>query len=172
MTSTTTPARAVLDALVAMFRTDPAFSGVSTSPGVTVGTLFPAWEPRIHAEDYRVYSTLANLPEIPNVKQALPRITIDARWGGHQYEQEQVGTLHGPVTAYLHVITPSDREDYGDRLMAAAIIKVLSTPLSSARIIAAELALTSDVSKEPIEAFNRAWEYIAVFRSPNVGVLT
>jgi hypothetical protein len=171
MTSTTTPNRAVVDALVDVFRDSVAWSGTAAVVGNATGLLFPSWSPRLDVADYRVYSRYANLPEIPQVKQALPRITLDARWTPHQYEQEQVGTLHGPVTVYLHVTVPRDREEYGDLLTATAINLVLSTPLSSARIIAAELALTSDVSKEPITAFNDAWEQIAVFRSQSVGVL-
>lgn len=170
MTSTLMPSTEVAMALVALFRTDPAWSNAPTV-GASGGLLFPDWAPRTHAKDDRVYSNKAELPKDPAVLQALPRVLFDVNWRDHGYEQEQAGTLHGPVTVWLHVLVPRENEMYGERLTAAAMLLIKSTRLSSARIIAAELTVTSDAVKERIAAFNGAWEWLVGYKSPNVGVL-
>ena len=161
MTSTYTPSREVSVALVAALRGDVGLHGL----------LFPSWSPSAGFDDERVYSNHVELPESPAVREALPRILLDVIWRPHDYEQEQVGTLHGSVGVYLHVITPKEQEEYGELLVASAMKLILSTRLSGARIIAAELVPTTDVLKQRIEAFNGAWEWVAPFRSTNVGVL-
>jgi hypothetical protein len=173
VTSTHTPAREIGRALINLYRGDPQFSASGPSVGGTGGLLFPDWSPRVHANDYRVWTNHVQLPpDMPEVLTALPRILFDVRWRSHPYEQEEEGLLHGPVTATLIVQTPKEREDYADELMAAAYLRLLSTPLSSARIIAAELApTTGDIMKVRLSAFDDAFQMSADFRSQNVGVL-
>lgn len=165
MTSTYTPAKEVSQALVEAFRTDPVWSDAG-------GLLFPAWSPSVDPLDLRVWSNRHTMPKhLPKVLEALPRVMFDVNWRPHTYEQEQAGTLHGPVSVWLHVVTPNDREEYGEMLVAQALLKLASTQLSGARIIAAELTATSDATKDRLSTFNGAWEWVVNLRSPNVGVL-
>lgn len=166
MGSTSTPAYEVSRALIEAFRADTAFS----NPG---GYLFPAWTgSRIDATDDRVYSNQVEFPENAAVREALPRVMFEVLWKPANYEQETADTLFGPVTVYMHVLVPSDQEEYGEGLMARSMLKVRSTRLSGARMIAAELVPTTDVLKGRVPTFNQAWEWIAGFRSENVEVLS
>lgn len=165
MTSTYSPAREVAKALVDAFRADAAWSDPTT------GLLFPTWAPKIDSDDDRAWSTHVELPDDPKIREQLPRLLFDVTWEPAKYEQEQAGILQGSVSVYVHVVVAREDEEYGDRLQAQATLKVLSTRLSSARIIAAELVPTTAVPKERIPAFSGAWEWIAGFRSQNVGVL-
>jgi hypothetical protein len=164
MTSTSTPAFEVARALIAAFRADPIFM----APG---GLLFPTGAPRIDGNDDRVYSNQVEFPEDPAVVEALPRIMFEVRWEPHGYEQDAPGVLDGPVMVYLHVLVARDQEQYGEALVAASILKVRSTQLSGARMIAAELVPTTGVLKDRVSTFKQAWEWIAGFRSQNVEVL-
>jgi len=161
MTSTYTPAREVAKALIDAIRADHSMEGL----------LFPSWSPRLSSDDDRVYTGSAELPPDLALRERLPRIVVAARWSPHAFEQEPTETLVGAVTVDLHVVMPKERDEEGDRLATAAILKVLSTPLSGARIIAAGLALQGDVQKNRIAAFDGAWEWVATFRSASVGVL-
>lgn len=166
MTSSATPAYEVARRLIEAFRGDPAFS----NPG---GWMYPAWTgPRIDADDDRIYSNQVEFPENAAVREALPRIMFEVTWRPHGYEQEAPGSLHGPVSVFMHVLTPRDQEEYGEHLVAAALLKVRSTQLSGARMIAAELVPTTDVLKDRVPTFNQAWEWIAGFRSQSVEVLS
>ena len=168
--STYTPAREVSVALVSLFTTNPQWSAASTV-GASGGLLFPSWSPRTHQDDYRVWSNRAEMPSDPLILNALPRLLFDVNWRPHTYEQEEPGRLHGSVSVWLHILTPREQEEYGERMLAAAMLLIASTRLSSARIIAAELTATSDATKDRIAAFNGAWEWMVNLRSPNVGVL-
>lgn len=162
MPSTYTPGRELEKWAVDLFR--------GTSSITTL--LFPTWSPSGGANDLRVFGMRAFIPpDDLAAREALPRLSVETRWSGADVEQEQSGVLHGPVSLYLYVTVPEDQEEHGDKIMAAAILLLLSTRPTSIRMIAAELTLTAEANKERISAFKGAWQYMAAFRSPNVGVL-
>jgi hypothetical protein len=133
--------------------------------------LFPAWAPSVGPNDLRVFGMRAFLPpgDIA-LRESLPRLSVETRWTPSEFEQEQGGVLQGAVALYLYVTVPEDQEEYGDKLIAAAILLLLSTHPTSVRMIAAGLALSAEVTRERISAFKGAWQYMAGFRSANVGV--
>lgn len=171
MTSTYTPAVEVTAALVAAFNADPLWSAAPLK-GETGGLLFPTWAPRTAELDSRIYASEVELPEDPLIRMALPRILFDVTWTGHDREQDQAGILDGPVSLYLHILTPFTQAKYGELLVAQAILKMRGLQnLSSDRIVASEFVHTATIPKSRITQFNAAWEWIPMFAARNVGVL-
>ncbi len=162
--STYSPAREMQAAVVAMLRAD----GTLTTPG---GLLYPAYSPRLEERDYRVYEASAELPEDPAIRSALPRIYIDTAGFALQFEQDDPDHQQMAVTVYPHVVVRKEDGELGDAITTRVAKLFLSTRLSSDRIIAAELVPEGDWRRGRIAAFDNAWEYVAQFRTANVGVL-
>lgn len=162
MTSSYPPGEELARAVIDVLRADSNFDTL----------LFPSWAPpRAGTNDDRVYTASAYLPENAAFRDTLPRILVEPTWTPAQYEQD-AGILQGAVSLFVHIVVPQDQEEYGAMLAAALMQLLLSTQLSSPRIIAAGLYLTDQQRpKQRIAAFKGAWEYMVQFRSANVGVL-
>ena len=160
MVSTYTPAREVRSVLIDALRADTA----------THDLLFPVWAEQVGPDDLRAYDAHAELPTGP-IRTALPRLMLDVRWQAHDLEQEG-DNLHGPVMVTLYGIVPRAHKEHGEALIARAVRVLLSTQLSGARIIAANLyQTTAIVPAERLESFDGAWQYRCEFRSADVEVL-
>lgn len=161
--STYTPEREVRAVLVSAFRADVALRSM----------LFPDWSPQINPiTDLRVYDVHAEQRPDPAVRSALPVINVDATWNPEAIPIEQrAANLRGGVTVYVYVIVPPERKDFGSRIVARTAHVALSTALSGARIIAADLYGLGTVPAESISALNGAWQFRLEFRSAEVEVL-
>jgi hypothetical protein len=165
--STYTPARELAARVISLLRADPVLNGAAPTgvAGYVGGLLFPDFAPRVNGDDDRVYTSSATLPPDVNVRGALPRILVEAKMHPHQYEQEP-DVLTGAITLWIHLVVPDDQEEYGDRIAAYVVQLLVSTQLSTNRILASGLYLTSDPEmKDRIAAFEGAWEYVFGFRS-------
>lgn len=165
--STYTPARELAARVIGLLRADATLNGAAPTglAGYVGGLLFPDWAPRVNVDDDRVYTSSAQLPPDVNLRAALPRILIETKWTPHGYEQEP-DVLTGPLALWLHLVVPDDQEEYGDRIAAYVVQFLISTQLSTNRILASGLYLTPDPEmKDRIAAFEGAWEYVYGFRS-------
>ena len=133
--------------------------------------LFPDWAPQINGDDLRVYEETIELPEHPDVREALPRILVGVRAAGSDREQRGAGDHEGPAVVDIRVVTPKEESQLCDEIAARVSTLIASTWLSDARIIAAELVPDGRVSKGRISAFNGAWEILDRYSTENVGVV-
>lgn len=154
-------ARAVTTALLA--------DGMLTDPNT--GLLFPAYSPQVDPLDVRVYTANAELPEIPALRDTIPRVMVAAFGTPHAFEQDNIATLQAVVGLDIHCVVRKEYEQAGDAIATRVATVVLSTQASSARIIAAGLVQDGDWHRGRLEAFGGAWDYVSRFRCANVGVL-
>jgi len=161
--STYTPDWEVRDIIVTALRADAALHML----------LFPDWSPLVDPTvDLRVYDVHAELRPSPEVRNVLPRINVDTIWHPDAVPIEQrASNLRGAVGLWLYAIVPEARKAHGTMLAARAMHVVLSTPLSGARIIAADLYGTGTAPAERLSAFDGAWQFRSEFRSAEVEVL-
>ena len=162
--STFGPAAETQKRFIELFRADPVLMTPNT------GLLFPPYQPQINGDDLRVYPAAVELPENPDLREALPRVLVETVSFAHDYEQTPT-ILEGPVTMYTHVVVPKEDEERGELIDARLATLIASTRASDARIIAADFVPYGQRQRERIPAFNGAWEIVSGYRSRNVGVL-
>lgn len=159
--STYSPAAELTKRLVDLFRANAPLQVL----------LFPTWSPSTDALDKRVWSAFVELPVIPALREALPRVLVECVENAHDREHDDPAILSSDVTVFIHTVVPKQEEELGDQIDTLLRTLVLSTWLSNTRIIAANLVPEGQRRKERIAAFNDAWEYVSRFSSPSVEVL-
>lgn len=148
-------ARAVVDYL----RADPVLHAL----------LFPGWSQQVGPTDTRVYSANVELPQDPAVRAALPRVLIEVLDYPFRVEQSGGGDL-SEVPLYVHTLAPKDREEVAKTIDAHVTRLLVSTPITSARIIAAKMSRDGLRQVNRASGFDDAWEVVTRFVSPLVGV--
>lgn len=138
---------------------------------VLAGLLFPSYSPPLETRDKRIYSASPELPEDVPFRTALPRITVECQGTGFATEQQAAAPLDGEVAVYIHMLVPKGHEDEVAYIEARIVSLLLSTSLSSVRIIAGGLSYEGQRRKGRVPSFNDAWEVVVQFRSPHVGVI-
>ena len=147
------------------------FRGDAVLVTPNTGLLFPAWAPQINGDDHRIYEESVELPENPDVREALPRILIGVRPYPASRDQYGGGAHEGPVRVTIRSVTPKEESELADSIDAEVHTLIASTRFSNARIIAAELVPLGRPSKARIAAFNNAWEITSEFECENVAAL-
>ncbi len=143
----------------------------TTLAGQPVSLMFPAWAAQVNGDDYRIYEEAVELPEHPDVREALPRILVGVRAYPGDRDQFGGGAHEGPATVEIRAVVPKEESEHGEFIMVRVSTLIASTRLSNARIIAAELVPEGRVSKGRISAFNGAWEIVDRYGTENVGAL-
>lgn len=160
------PAAALQARVISIFRADPVLVTPDT------GLLFPPWSKQENGDDVRVYEADVELPENPDVREALPRILVEALQFASGIEQpENVDEPHAPVSILVHTMVPKEESELGELIDRRCAVLIGSTPLSTASIIAAELVPDGQRRRERVTAFNGAYWFVSRYHSADVGVL-
>lgn len=159
------PAAALQSRIISIFRADPVLNTPDT------GLLFPPWSKQVNGDDVRIYEADVELPENPDVREALPRILIESIQMVNAFEQGDVAEPHAPVAIIVHSMVPKEESELGELIDRRCAVLIGSTPLSTASIIAAELVPDGQRRRERVTAFNGAWWFASRYHSADVGVL-
>ena len=128
--------------------------------------------PRLMVGDDRVYSAYVELPENSQLRSALPRIHVETRQDEFMTEQIDAAVPAASVTIWVNTIVPADREQLGEQIDARLRVVLMSTGLTSARILASGITVDAERRQKVREAaLGGVWRITSVFRSRLVGVL-
>ena len=155
------PAVEVQKAIVDALRADATMASL----------LFPSHSPSQGPLDFRVYGAAVELPEMPALRDAMPRVLVETIQFPFGVEQLDAFPLQAEVVVYLHSMAGRQDEQLAEQLDARATVLLLSTSLSSVRIIASGLSYEGQRRKGRVGSLDDAWEIVTQFRSPHVGVL-
>jgi hypothetical protein len=127
--------------------------------------------PRVTAEDTRIYASNVELPENPALRAALPRVLVEVLQDAQDREQRESAITMSAGRVYIHVIASRTRFDLAELIQQRCHLLLLSTPLSSARILAGDLTFDGTVRPARETALDDAHRLIAgPYSTPHVGV--
>lgn len=126
-----------------------------------------------HGEfDDRIYASGVDMRQFDDkTRTQLPRVLVTCREEVDSFEQADLETNSSPVLVETHVLGPADQEELTESIDGRVKFLVLSTRLSNARIISAELVPVGDRVHAREGNFEDAHRITRRFRSANVGVL-